>query len=502
MTRITGILTALILLIPASGLHAERPLAAVAGVTGNSPRALNISAVLETHLSNILYSTDIFDMVNHKLLRRELLKFSCIEEKCVLRFARASGIGLLVRGNIDDRGDSLLITIRAYGVEEPFYGKCIHSYKAAVPVTGQYGSREYSYISEEHAGYFVSGVLVHYKLPVYLKKGKQGGVELDAGSADSGTYPVYRYKTGNFPGLMRPVENPGAVRISAGRIVREQGSVPDVREGDFILARFMDRARFLSEFYYGRKREIVLSESSWQDTVFAVLFTAPASASMPVVAPLMGYYRNGDWSGLTLWAVNFAPYFYCEYRGLTNRPGDLRDRNEDLTRDTLAMNRFGAYMFLAGNVSLFVDAFANQYCADAAAYRKNRPVIGNDLTAAYLSLVAGGAGHFYRGNRMWGYLYFHLDNILLYLAIREFSPPERYDPSSGSYNRDPVRRARAWTAAGVFGLVKIVELVHVLRSRDRIMNGVVEHESVEAEPVMYGDPETGVSLGLQLRRRF
>ncbi len=63
---------------------------------------------------------------------------------------------------------------------------------------------------------------------------------------------------------------------------------------------------------------------------------------------------------------------------------------------------------------------------------------------------------------MWGYLYFHLNNVLVYSALREYSSARRYDPATDSYHTSRGDAGRLRMYLGTLGVVKIVEVAHVL----------------------------------------
>jgi hypothetical protein len=108
--------------------------------------------------------------------------------------------------------------------------------------------------------------------------------------------------------------------------------------------------------------------------------------------------------------------------------------------------------------------------------------LGKAFSAVYLSLVSGGGGHFYRGYRLSGYIYFHLNNILLYSVIKEFSPTEKYNAASGSYKKDDIDRKKAYSYLGIFSLVKAVEITHALLRKDKISNGELLENDFSFEP--------------------
>ncbi len=471
-----------------------KPLAAVLITDDASPRTRVISRMMTGHLANILSSTGVFGILDAELLRKEIEKYGCTGEPCMLRFAGSVSLDLLIRVRIEDRPGYSSIELTGHGLKYPFNGKIIARYHAVIPFgRGDTDLREMQLLSEEAAGLFIAKLLRQYRRPLLLRRSTKGEITVDAEVFPDGGFTVMRplsLTTEKDVVVCSPVVK---LTFKGGRAVQEGGN--PVMDGDIILYGYVDKADFIDAYYYGRKKEMVLSPPSGQDTLFAVLFTAPASASMPVMSPL-GYYTYGDYAGLLLWAVNAAPYLYLETRGLTNSPGRLREERHDVSRDAVTRYYFGMYMLLAGGLPLFVDAFSHEYLSRASRYDGVQPLMGNTMTAVYLSAVSGGAGHFYRGRRLWGYFYFHLHNVLLYLTMREFIPNEKYDPVSGRHEKGTIDKERAWCMLGLLGTVKIAELAHVIFSRDRLRSGIASKGGVSVEPFVLFTGDSGMTAGI------
>ncbi len=505
-------LTVCMLLLAGSMAGAETllPLLAIAPIKADSPRATPFARLVRTHLGNIAGSTGVFEMVNAEVLERQVERFGCRDEQCLTGFARDAGISFILRGKVKDRGDHLELTLYAYGIRVPHFGKMIKSYTVKIPIRNvRPGEKEYSYLAEEHAGFFLSTFLDGCKTPVEIVKGGTGyrfeyPLEID------GEYPLYSFKEGDTDittGTPSMYEKVGQVLIS-DNIVDESSPSANRHEsnpvipGDFILLGYSDTSSYLEDFYRGRKREIVLNQPSVDDTCMVMAFSVPASATMPIVVPLLGYYQDGDYAGLGLWAVNTIPYLYMEYHGLKNSPEKMREGKQDISRHQLARNYFGWYMLLAGGLPQFVDAFSHDYLNRASNFQGEQPLMGNTATALYLSLVSGGGGHFYRGYRGWGYMYYHLQNLLLYGVMYNLVQPEYYNSDTKEYEKGQRNTTRAYTFASVLGVVKIIEMVHVLMMDDNIRNGKIEEEMYTLHPVMMTEPDGELRGGVALTLRY
>ncbi|MBN2077401.1 MAG: hypothetical protein JW838_00450 [Spirochaetes bacterium] len=477
---------------------ADRPLAGIAILKSNSPRTLAMTPILGQSLSGIAEGSGVFSAVNPALLREELVKFGCTGENCLLGFAADAGISLLVRADLDDSNDFVIMTLTAYGIGFPYHGRVVYRRTVQIPMSTRYGAPEFTAIIDEHAGFFFAEVLSRWRTPYYFT-GEAEPVLLSPRRI-SGDYDLYR--PGETPGGVdvREFRKVGTVRLAGGSVVRS--SAP-VLQGDLILAGYRETARELESMQYGRKREIVLRPVSAAETVYALLLAAPAGAVMPIIAPTAGYYRNRDWAGLGLWALNVAPYLYLEIDGLTTYWADYHKRKRSVPREVRARYHFGLYMLSAGGVSLFADAFAHGMLRDAANYLKARPpLLGNPATAGLLALIGGGAGHFYRGRRAWGYCYYHVDNILLYFTLREFSPGRTFNPITRSFSTGKINKTRAFSLLSVAGAIRIAEIVHAVLIRDSILNGKIIREGHSIEPILYSTADAMPVFGIHYSYRW
>jgi len=502
MRHLIVAIAAVLLLCPASAI-ASRPIIGVAGVEGGGAMGSQLAGLMTGHLNRIVGVSGVFDQVNPALLRDQLARFDCLEASCMIRFARTAKISVIALGAVDDNGGSVTVELAAYGIDAPYFGKVIYRYRAMIPTTGRRPTgQQLSYFTEEHAGIFVAELVRRYRIPAaVMRDGSRAAVRFP--ERVDGSYDLYRFdEVPATDGGARPFRKVGTVTVENSAIVRARPEGADPADGDFILATHAEKARFLSEFNDGRKRELVLEKTGVADTLWTALFTVPASATMPLAAPILGYYRHGDFEGLALWALNVAPYLYVEVDGLMNPPEKYRADRRDVSNRTLTHHYFGWYFMLVGGMSLFVDAFSHHYLDEASKFRGPQPLMGNGGTAAYLALICGGGGHFYRGHRAWGYFYFHLDNIMLYMAIRELVGEERYNPETQSYERGAVNTGTGYALLGAFGVIKIIELVHALLIKDNLRSGTVVEEEFAIEPLFMIDRERRMQAGVMCTFRY
>lgn len=498
--RFSAVFAALLSLASAGPAFAERPIVAVAAFQAKSPRGYQLAEAFAGSLEGALRSSGAFDQIDRALLADQLARFGCDTESCRLGFARSAGVSLLLGLRLEEHAGGLGFEVRAYGVDAPYFGRMLYRYSAGLPRGAEaLGPRELGLISEEHAIRAVAGVLSAFRVPVLLSDDGGGGLAVRF-KGKAGEYELFRPKTPESSEYsIRADEAVGKVRIdSDGRVKALAPAKP--RAGDYVLADLGDGAARAARLHRSRKEEMVFADPGYSDAVLAALFCVPASASMPLMAPL-GHYRYGDFEGLSLWAANAAPWLYLEADGLLRRPAVIRREKRDVPRDTSARYNFALYMLCAGGASLFVDAFAHRYLGDAALYRGAQPVVGGEPTAVFLSAISGGGGHFYKGYRLWGYLYFHLNNALVYSALREYSYSWRYDEAADSYRRSRGDRGRLRLYLGALGALKIVEVAHVLLLGHSISAGRVSEERFSVAPELLPD-EAGFTPALRMSYRF
>lgn len=477
----------IIILLTARILQAN-PVAGVSGITGNTQRASSVALLIEQHIIEILKKKS-FETIIPEIINRELTKFNCVEETCILRFAKDAEIDLLISGSVIDRKDYLIIKLQSYGINVPFNSRIISRYEIKIPMDIQINPREFSLISEEHSANFIVKTLKAFLYPAKIKAEGDKFIIQDGFKAE-GKFRLYTTDKYGY------IKQKGEVNISGSEVTNISGEVP--AENDFILLSFKDISEELNKYYTGRKNEIVFKKKSFYDTLFVLAVTPIASATMPLSSPYLGYYMNDDWQGLGLWMINAPPYLYMEARGFILSPENLKEKKEDISRDDRALNYFAWYMLLSGGMPLFIDSYSEGSLHKASYFKGDGELTGNTLTAAMLSLTSNGSGHFYRGNRFWGYFYFHLNNILLYMTLREFSAPEYYDETSGSYTKGEINKQKRNLYCSVFAVSKTVEIIHAIMTRDRISNGEVQDEYIIPAPYFSvdekGSPEFGVNI--------
>lgn len=468
------------------------PMAAVSGISGNTQRASTLSLILEQHVLQILKKNG-FSTIDPLIVNRELTRFNCVEEKCILNFAENADVDLLITGTVSDRTKFIVIKLEAFGINVPFNKRIINKYEIKIPMDVKINTREYSLLSEEHAARFLAGTLNSFVYPALIIASDEKFILAD----DLKTNGRFKFYSKNKDNSI--IEN-GESDITDGRLDNIRG---DFQRGDnFIFISFKNKSKEIQEYYTNQKRKIIFKETSLYDTLFLFSVIPVASASMPFSSPFLGYYMNNDWTGLGLWILNAPPYMYMELNGFLNSPSRLKDKKHNISRDNRAMNYFAWYMLVSGGMPLFIDSYTANYIYNLSYFTGNNELLGNSATAAMLSLTSNGSGLFYRGERFWGYFYFHLNNVLLYMTMREFSAPEYYNDSTGTYTKGHVNRNRGIMYGSLFALSKTVEIIHSVICRENLSSGEVLDQYVIPSPLFSLDQKGNPVYGINITLKF
>jgi len=469
------------------------PVAGVSTILSNTERGYSIASLIEQHSLEILKKNN-FDTIQAEIISRELTKFNCLEEKCILNFAESADIDLIIYGTVIDKRNSIEVKLQAYGINTPFNKRIINKYEIKIPFNTDInlGPKEFSLIGEEHAAKFISQTLKAFVYPINIKNERNEFI-LSYNHKISGKYTIYSKDQNNV------IQKIGEADIANNILKNIKGEINN--KESFILVPYKDKANEISDYYDNRKREIVFGKTSIYDTLFLLAVTPIASASMPISSPFLGYYMNNDWEGLGLWMLNAPPYLYMEARGFINSPKRIKNRNEDVSKNDKAINYFAWYMLFLGGMPLFIDSYATSYLNQASYFTGDASLMGNNASAGLLSLISNGAGLFYRGERYWGYFYFHLNNILLFMTMRSLSCPEYYNEISNTYEKGNRNKNRAIIYGSLLILSKTVEICHAVIAKENISSGEVIDEYIIPAPLFMldekGSPVFGVSVSVK-----
>ncbi len=471
---------------------AAAPMIVSTGLATDTQRSLIMAEFFETHFNNIVRIGGDFDIVKSDSLMQQLKDSNLLEESALMRFMKTAGIDVVVRGSISDRGNSILINLYAVSYDVPFNGNIFARYRVVVPLKNvSYSSRELSYCMEEHTGRFMAALYSEYKYPVRVQI-RNGALNYNDFKVKKNSYNLFRVldNTGNI--IL--YEKAGRLNVNRGKLALNNFT----EDGNyFILRSFDGDSEFLREFYYGRKTEIVFRPPSLEETLITALATPVISVLSPVASPA-AYYASSDFTGLGLWAVNNAPYIYIGAQGLINRPSVLRDEKKDISHFQKSSFYFGIYYFAAAGASMYADAAGSRAANSAAAYNPVDPYMGSEYTALYFSILGSGGGHFYKGYRSWGYLYFHLDNMLLFTSLYYLLDKETYNGSS--YSESASEKKYGYIAAGAALLVRAFEIYHCNSLGFNIKNGKTVQSDFSIVPLVAEDPNGKLIAGFLVEK--
>ncbi len=490
-----------VLLVPAC-LYASKPTIGIIVTELRGPKAIHLSGLFSESLVKAIETAGVFSLAKTAQLRTELARLGCLDEACIIRFAGAAGLNIVVNARITERGARGRVEVSCFAIDPPYYGRMLSRYTAEIPLwLWELASEESINFCDEQSAFFLAGVLRNYRRPLPLRQDTRGDIRAEGADAPvEGRFEIFRFERNiSEEGKILSHRRIGYASFREGRIVAGDDARA-IADGDFILMDYKEEAQHLGQLVEERKRRLVTDASSEYGILYAALLGVPASVAMPLVCPL-AYYNYGDFGGLALWAISAAPYLTLEISGLMDRPQRYRKKHRDVSRETAARHNFALYMLVIGGFPLVVDSISRQYITAASQYRGKQVFIGSDLTAAYLSITSAGGGHFYRGYRLWGYLYFHLDTALVYLTMRCFSRPQYYNELNARYERGRIRERAGYAFLGALGAVKLTEFVHVLFLKDRLRSGDPVEESFSLRPYLYHDGEE-LAAGLCGEFRF
>lgn len=474
------------------------PLVGSVGISYNSTRGQQLSVYFEKHFADLVKITGAFDQVNPQELQSQLADFNLTSEKDRINFAKKAGIQIIAGGSIDDRTDYLKLHLYAIAYDVPHNGNVIANYKKTITLKGKnYSLIKLGFIMEEHTAAFLSMIAKNYQEPVFLTK-KNFRLEFvdpaAPASLEKGTYPLYAVKKRSDE--MVHFSESGNASYDGSRL----STTTSLYEKEyFICRRFTRVSDYLDDFYYGRKREVVQLSEPIEETAITIAGTPFISILSPVIAPL-SYYMTGDFQGLGLWAVNNSPYLYISANAQINNIDKMKDNHENISQAEKGAYYFSYYYFLAAGASMYVDAAAHYANSQASEFNAPVAYMGNSKTALYFSILGNGAGHFYKGHRGWGYLYFHADNLLVLGALYYLSAPEEYN--DGTYVSQDADPFTGYMLLGAACGVRVIEVFHALSLNFNIKNGAYASSSVDMKPFFSLDSQNQPVAGLSVEQSF
>lgn len=428
-----------------------KPKLGIGFIRGYSSEEIIFSNLLREHIINIALSLQIFDVIASDTLVQQLHRMHCYDEQCTLALANKIGLSVLISGLVKQDSQGYRVSVSCYGFDIPYNGKqfCHYSVVLKTNLLGK-PDREISYIAEEIAAHFIVAVCEKYKAALYLKNNT-----VISDFILNGTYPYYHikmiyddYAIITYAGDLEVINN----KIAA--------ALPD--QNVIVLIDFKKEAEKVKKFYYGRKKEIVFSNNSKDESCILPLLTVPASATMPLIVPLLGYHRNSDYGGLFLWGINVSPYVGCEMWGLLHSPDALKKKRQTISRHDIALYHFSWYMLLAGGMPPFIDAFSQYYLQQAVYYTQRVPTLGVFSNELYLSILGAGSGMFFKGHRFWGYVYYHLTNVCIYSILYYRAQPKQWNEHIQYYINGKSHEGFSNKLLLLLSALKVIEVVHTM----------------------------------------
>jgi len=406
----------------------------------NTSRARLVATLFAEHFDAIISSSKHFDLVNSQSVIDTIAKSGYGDDAALLRFAESADIAILAAGSVDDTGGRCVIHLYALCYDAPHNGDRVGAYRAVVELGGN--SAMTSAIVEEHTAHFLEKLFTeycHYAAPESIA----------AGALADGEYDLYGSRGDLVPS--------GTAYVRGGRVSSSAKG--------YILRDYKKEAAFLKEYYYGRKKEMVLPPASSEQALYTAVATPLVSVVAPIASPV-SYYSVSDYSGLGLWALNNGPWLYVAADGFFRSPANLEKEGQHPSRYNNAANGFMWYYFFSAGASAYADAISYYSMKRASEFNSMLPWTGNEDTAFALSILGSGGGFFYKGERGWGYLYFQADALLFFSSVYCLVP----EKGAGGGENERFRRYGYMLAAGALS-VRVLEFVHCQYTPFAIRNG-------------------------------
>lgn len=436
-------------------------------ISYNSAKARLIAELFAANFDSILSSSRYIDLVNSQGVIDAMSYNGYRDDAALVAFAEKADIPILVTGSVDDSGKRCILRLYALCYEAPYYGQRVAQYRAHVSFgkNGEAGSS----IVEEHTARFLAKLFSQYRRYLPLDA-------LPDGFLRDGEYPLYGAKGDKTPSAVFRVEHGRVKTFSKG----------------YHLQTYGEEAGFLNEFYYGRKKEIVLPPASTDQALYTAVATPLVSLVAPLASPL-SYYTVSDFSGLGLWAVNNTPWMYIALDGFFRSPESYEKEGRQVSRYRNAAHGFMWYYFLSAGSAMYADSISYYSMRQASNFDQLLPWTGNDHSAIALALLGSGGGFFYKGQRAWGYLYFHADAALLFASLYCLLPQKVVSDSQNERYR-----ARGYALAGAAVAVRIFEFFHCMNTPYAITNGYQIEGNYALAPVTGWDGSLFAGMSVSL----
>lgn len=450
--RIALILT--ILFMTESIIAYADPLIGCTLIETNSARTATFKDMFVSSISQFCETFGTGETVNSALLDDQVKKFGCTDDRCLLSMMRDAKINILITGSIKEKNDRLEINIVAKSYDNPFHGKAIITWRNSIAANAKISIREIGYIAQEEAALFLSALFEEYVTLLPVKSDDPGNMII--AQKLSGEFDIYRVISSGDDGLFTVKED--AVRVENGKVMAKI----DMGKGLFVAKSFKKESDNIYQYIYGRKKEIVCEPRKFEHSLFSIPIIPFLSVSSPISIPA-GYYMNSDYHGLAISVVNSSPWWYFSWKGLGGKISNLKNAGSELKRHDDGKYLFALYTAAFGSCGYVIDMMAQDSLKKAGSYRERVPYICNDFTAVTLSLLVPGGGMFYRGNRLWGSIYYQIDNGLAYVTIRNIA--ERKNNKT------------AYCLSALIA-VKAIEVIHSSFMRDEIFTGEFTGNSI------------------------
>ncbi|MBN1498608.1 MAG: hypothetical protein JW982_00500 [Spirochaetes bacterium] len=434
----------------------------VAGFEYDSPRTSVIAAQMEIHFNSVMDNFTTLNYVNPADFRNFAVKKNISLKKDIIALADSLDITSVIFVRLKDRITEIEFIIEAYGTDIPYNNSRICILDKTIDTSRPFPDDRYNLMSEDITIQFLIRFLDNYTFPDF--------------SGNSGSNPIYE---------MKEIDGFKTYAPAGGF---EKGKT-------FHFSDLKKESVSLENYFYSKKQEITVQPAELETTLFLFTLT-PVFSAVSLFATPVNYYKNGKYSETGLWALSVAPYYYLMAQGFLNNPVQIKkDKSEpSVSRYGNANYIFAWYQLLGGGTAFFIDSVASEMLYDSSNYYNRVSYIDNSEYAIFLSLICGGAGHFYKGSRKWGYFFYHTDTILLYSTIYFLSSKETFSPDKNRYVSEKPDYSTAAVTGTLLLAVKTFEIFNLMHTSSDLSLGRESQNLISFQ--FYPDYSGGFNLSL------
>lgn len=446
---------------------AEIPDLVVAGYEFDSPRGAIITKQMDYHFNNIFSNLDFIDYINPQDFRKYLIRDNLLNREQILQRSSEMNISITIFATIIDKNDTLHFSIIAFGNEFPHNGEIIAQMNKSITKIQNPSAKKYNLLSEDLCLQFSVKLLNNFKFPIKATS-----------SSDSNQFYSKQYDTYG-KAFYTPIDK-------------------FISKNSYYVKNYKNKSNDLNTRFYINKKKLIFQGNNLETNFFTALSTPLLSTITPISAPF-SYISNNDYSSLGLFIANSSPYYYIASQTYLRYPPSMIKNNQNISKLDNTFYYFTLYHTFSGGISFFIDSTATYALHEAGQYNSKIPYIGDEHLAIYFSIISGGGGHFYKGHRFKGILYYHLNNLTLLSGLYFISEKMSYSNSEQKYHSSGKDIKKASLCFSAFVILKTIEVIDIINTPFNTSLGKEDNTHFSFSIIPQNDETT---FGLSISKEF